>query len=277
VGWTPDIEAFLPDKSERRAFLNQAALMVYEKKELRQALSTDTGKISFLRSLQKAAADRLSLNPQDGEACIIAYGDTIRYQREKNGLCVLANRTGAVEYIGADTVYEKDTLTLKRTAHGDDFELTPSQGERGRAKGYIAFVMLKSGRSFVKWMTRAQVEAHAKKYSKAYSQAGGAWQTSFDGMGEKTVINAILYDLHIAKVIPQPLAEEEEAIDVTPDAPAQKGASAADVEKQLADAGQTIIKEAVAAVAPAPDVKASAAPAAEQGELGLPGSAPDIF
>ena len=42
------------------------------------------------------------------------------------------------------------------------------------------------------YWTREKVEAHAKRYSKAWSKADSPWHTNFDAMAMKTVLKTII-------------------------------------------------------------------------------------
>jgi recombination protein RecT len=41
-------------------------------------------------------------------------------------------------------------------------------------------------------MSKGEVMAHGKKYSKTYSFKGSVWQDNFDAMGKKTVLKQLL-------------------------------------------------------------------------------------
>jgi recombination protein RecT len=189
----PEFQFLYPGKpAQFNAWLQSAALCVIENKDLRAALTTDRGKQTFVRAMQRAVSTGLSLNPQDAEAALVVIQDEISYWPMKEGLIRAAYDTGKVELISADTVYEKDAFKLKKTAHGDDYDFEPALGDRGKPMGYFALLVLVSGRSIVEYQSLAQIEAWKLKYGKGLQKQGSAWNTNFNGMAEKTVIKAIL-------------------------------------------------------------------------------------
>lgn len=260
----PEFQFLYPGKPEAfRSWSRSAALAVIESPGLRAALTTDTGKRTLIRALQRAASTGLSLNPQEGKAALVAFADKITYMPMKNGLIELALNTGKVEVIEAETVYENDGLLIKKTAHGDEYEFSPARKNRGAVDGYYAAVLTTDGRSHVKYMDIDQVKGHAEKYGKGLDKADSAWRKSFDGMAQKTVLKSLLRALNIAPSVERALDEDDAAQipesgapgDVTP-----KGVDAEDVASQL-ESGAAVVEAVLGSGAPAPATAAKSAPA----------------
>jgi len=99
--------------------------------------------------------------------------------------------SGELMTVNAQEVRAKDTFEFE---DGLDPFLRHKRGpggpeERGPVVAYWAGAVLKSGgRQFVV-MTKPEVEAHAKKYSKALTS--GPWKTEFDEMAKKTCLRKL--------------------------------------------------------------------------------------
>jgi recombination protein RecT len=250
-----------------QAWKQDAALAIIENDDLRACITTEDGRISLVRALQRSATSGLSLNPQKGESALVPISGKVNFWPMKNGIIKTALETGALEFIEANTVYSDDKFTIKKTAHGDDYDFIPSLKDRGIPVAYFAVAVLKSGRSVVEYWDKQQIEGHKKKYGKGVSNPKSAWNTNFDGMAEKTVLKALLAGLHlppaVSALIEQDNAAEREAMrDVTEGD--QKGTGADDLARSLSEA----------AAEPPPETGEAEA---GQGEGGKPKGELDIF
>ena len=66
------------------------------------------------------------------------------------------------------------------------------KSKNDKAQGYFAYMELVNGFSKTLYMTKAEVEAHAKRYSASFNNSSSAWKTNFDEMAQKTVIRLLL-------------------------------------------------------------------------------------
>jgi phage RecT family recombinase len=286
-------------------WMKTAALCIVENPDLMACLATDAGRISLKHALRFAATTGLSLNPQEGKAALVPIQGKVNYWIEKNGIVDLVLDTGVVRHVYGDSVKENDRFKITKGIHGDDYEHIPALKGRGQITGFYSAILEKDGTGHVYYMTRQEVEAHRDKYGKGLDKKGSAWNTSFEGMGVKTVIKLNAARLRLAPEKMQVLAKAQdfdgETVPTSFEVPAEKGASAAEVEAKLkAQAEQKPTEQAPAASpGPAPATDSAHAPAAsaapagapaasvapgapgsapEQPELGLPGGAPkDIF
>lgn len=91
--------------------------------------------------------------------------------------------------IQAHTVYENDDfdyeLGLEPKLHH-----VPAKSDRGNPVYFYAVFHTKDGGYGFEVMSLEDVQAHAKKYSKSYSN--GPWQTNFEEMAKKTVLKRVL-------------------------------------------------------------------------------------
>jgi len=145
-----------------------------------------------------AATLNLSVVPTLGQAAIVPYKDKgvmkAQFQIMVRGIVQLAQRTGQYKNINAGEVYEDeykgyDLLT-------GDVNIVPmfngqrDHGERDKIVGYFAYIETVTGFKKVEYWSKAQVEAHAMRYSKSYQN--GPWRDNFDAMSKKTVLKSLI-------------------------------------------------------------------------------------
>jgi recombination protein RecT len=141
----------------------------------------------------KAATLKLPINKSLGFAYVIPYKTKSskqepQFQMGYKGLIQLAMRTGQYRYINADKVLEGE---LKRhDKMTGEIELGEPTGSK--VIGYFAMIETVNGFRKVIFWTRDQVEAHAKRFSKAYNSTHSPWKTDFDAMALKTLLKSLL-------------------------------------------------------------------------------------
>lgn len=145
----------------------------------------------------KAATLKLPITKALGFAYIIPYGNVPQFQLGFRGLVQLAQRSGQYRYINADAVYEGEKVIYDRITG-----MLKIEGEATSDKpiGYFAYFQLLNGFEKCVYWTREKVEAHAKRYSKAWSKSDSPWHTSFDAMALKTVLKSIISKYGIMSV-----------------------------------------------------------------------------
>jgi recombination protein RecT len=146
---------------------------------------------SIAACIVQAAILGLEPNTPLGEAYLIPFKGLCQLVPGYKGLLKLVRNSGELVMVNAQEVRQNDTfdfedgldpcLRHKRAPGGPK--------ERGPVVAYWAGAVLKSGgRQFVVLM-KEEVEAHAKKYSKAFNN--GPWQTEFDQMALKTCLRKL--------------------------------------------------------------------------------------
>ena len=233
-------------------FIRSAMMAIVASPDLQECLSSQDGKASMINALRMAAGTGLSLNPQEGKACMVAYGKnlgshqkpswikTATYQVMKNGLIELSLESDKVDFITAETVRENDVFNILKTPDGDKYEFSPHRKDRGDIDGFMAVLKLKDGRTITQYMTRAETEEHRDKYAKNLLDKDGklkdghAWVKSFEGMGQKTILKKLLKSTHISREVDHAVGSdyEPEIKDITP---APRGISADDLTHVLED------------------------------------------
>jgi recombination protein RecT len=141
----------------------------------------------------KAATLKLPLNRSLGFAWVIPYKVrgvmTPQFQIGYKGYIQLALRTGQYRYINAGVIFEgievnRDILTGMVAFSGN-----PTSE---KAQGYFAYLESLNGFKKTLYMTKAEVERHGQRYSKAYNYDSSPWKTDFDGMAMKTCLRMLL-------------------------------------------------------------------------------------
>ncbi len=150
---------------------------------------------SFLGAMMTAAQLGLEPNTPLGQAYLLPYKNHGRlecqFQLGYKGLIDLAYRSGQVTIIQAHEVRENDEFSysfgLEPTLHH-----VPARGDRGNVICYYAMFRTKDGGFGFEVMSREDVEAHARQYSKSYGNGYSPWSTNFDEMAKKTVLKKCL-------------------------------------------------------------------------------------
>ncbi len=167
---------------------------------------------SFLGAMMTAAQLGLEPNTPLGQAYLIPYWNGKRrclecqFQIGYKGMIDLAYRSGEVIITDAFTVYEGDEFSF---CYGLNPNLVhkPTLKDRGEPICFYGIFRTKSGGYGFKVMSVEDVRAHAKRYSKAYSN--GPWQTNFDEMAKKTVLKKTLKYAPMSSEFVRAVAQDE--------------------------------------------------------------------
>jgi len=154
-------------------------------------------KMSFLAAMMSAAQLGLEPNTPLGQAYILPFKNNkkgiteVQFQIGYKGLIDLAYRSGEVELVQAQCVYENDTFECE---YGIEPKLKhiPADKNRGELVKVYAMFRTKSGGYGFEVMSVDDIRQHASKYSKAYGSQYSPWKTSFEEMAKKTVLKRVL-------------------------------------------------------------------------------------
>lgn len=131
----------------------------------------------------KAASLKLTLNKNIGDAWVIAYKGVPQFQMGYKGWIQLATRTGQIKRLNLKVVYEG--MKVREDYLTGDIEISGAPTS-DKAIGYFAYGSTISGFEKTVYMSKDDVTAHAKKYSKSWGRQDSAWTTAFDAMAMKT-------------------------------------------------------------------------------------------
>lgn len=136
-----------------------------------------------------AATLNLPIVPTIGEAYVVPYEGSAQFQLGYKGLLQLAMRSGEFAAIIDEVVYEGQLI--KKNKFTGEYEFDEDRRIGDKIIGYMARFDLVNGFSKTIYMTKQEVEEHAKRFSKSYGQGSGPWKTDFDAMARKTVLKAL--------------------------------------------------------------------------------------
>ena len=182
------VKNMLGTEKAARVFLN-SALSLYGNDKMLSECNPNL----VMAECMKAAALNLPVNKSLGFAYIIAYKNKgvpePQFQLGYRGLIQLAQRSGQYKYINAGAVYEG--MQVKTEILSGMVEIS-GEAASDKVIGYFGYFELLNGFIKAVYWTKARVEAHAKKYSKAWKMDNSPWHTEFDEMAIKTVLKSIL-------------------------------------------------------------------------------------
>lgn len=172
------------------AQFTSALVNVYSNNKLLQQCDSR----SIVGAAMLAATMGLSITPSLGQAYVVPYQGRATFQIGTRGLIQLAHRTGKYERLHAGKVYAGELKGFNPLT-GE-----PVAGEKlsDEVVGYVAHMRLVNGFEKTLYMTNAELEAHAEKYSQSYAydkrsgKKSSPWTTNFDAMARKTVLKRLL-------------------------------------------------------------------------------------
>ena len=187
---SPEIKRALPSVITPERFTRIALSALNNTPALQQCTP-----MSFIAALLNAAQLGLEVNSPLGQAFLIPYKNKgayeCQFQMGYKGMIDLAYRSGEIQTIQAQVVYEKDYFEYE---YGLDAKLVhrPAADDRGEAKCFYGlFKTIKGGFGF-SVMSRAEMDLYAKTYSKAFDSNYSPWKTNYESMALKTVIKQAL-------------------------------------------------------------------------------------
>lgn len=229
----------------------------------------------------KATALDLPLDPNLGFAYVIPYADRragrteAQFQMGYKGYIQLAIRSGQFRTIHVTDIREGE-LREADLLTGEVSFCRIAGREELPTVGYAAYFELLSGFCKTLYMSRAEVEAHAAKYSQTYRQdkakgwTSSRWSQDFDPMARKTVLKLLLARFAPLSIEMQHALRDDQAIFDAPDA-APRYADNQPLEAEVEDlsASERLAAEALAqATGKASDTTPSDEAAADEAAQG---------
>lgn len=186
-------------KSVERALADKAPQFIASVTSL---VSTNPGfanvdKKSLLSACMTAASLDLPINQSLGFAYIIPYKDVAQFRIGWKGLVQLAQRSGQYRTINVTEVKKGEIESRDRLTGDITFAWIEDDAEREKEEtvGFVAYFELVNGFHKMLYMTKSELESHAKRYSQSYKanrQGMNPWRDDFDTMARKTVLKLLL-------------------------------------------------------------------------------------
>lgn len=186
----PEIKKALPSVMTPERFTRIALSALNNTPQLQQCTP-----LSFIAALLNSAQLGLEPNTPLGQAYLIPYKNKgvmeVQFQIGYKGLIDLAYRNGQMQTIQAQEVYENDFFEyefglepklIHRPAYSDRGELVYFYGLFRTVNGGYGFTV----------MSKADMDAFAKTYSKGLESDFSPWKGNYIEMAKKTVIKQAL-------------------------------------------------------------------------------------
>jgi recombination protein RecT len=175
-----------------------------------------TDPMTVVTSAMVAATLDLPIDKNLGYAWIVPYSGKAQFQLGYKGYIQLALRTGQYKGINVIEVREGELVKWNRLTEEIELDLEGAKSEK--IIGYCGYFKLTNGFEKTVYWSRAEIEAHKKKFSK--SDFG--WKKDFDAMAKKTVLRNMLSKWGILSIEMQTAVSKDEEVpeikDITEDA-----------------------------------------------------------
>lgn len=186
----PEIKRALPSVLTPERFTRMALSALNNTPKL-----SECSQMSFLAALMNAAQLGLEPNTPLGQAYLIPYQNKgkleCQFQIGYKGIIELVYRNPLVQTIQAQAVYENDEFEYELGLNSRLFH-RPALHDRGEVTLFYALFKLANGGYGFEVMSKEDMEAFAKRYSKAVASEYSPWKTNFEDMAKKTVIKQVL-------------------------------------------------------------------------------------
>lgn len=142
--------------------------------------------MSVVASAMVAATLDLPIDKNLGYAWVVPYGDKAQFQIGYKGYVQLALRTGQYKSINVVEIHEGELISWNPLTEALDVDFEKKESDA--IIGYAGYFELINGFKKTVYWTKAQIEAHKRKFSKS----GFGWQKDYDAMAKKTVLKNML-------------------------------------------------------------------------------------
>lgn len=163
---------------------------------------------SIINSAIASATLDLPIEKNLGYAYIVPYKDKAQFQMSYKGYIQLALRSGQYKYINSIEIKEGELENYNLLTGEFNFKFIEDINQRLEAKtiGYASYIEFTNGFRNTLYMTKEQIEEHAKKYSQSYGYdlskgySNSNWSKNFDSMALKTVLKLNLSKFGVLSV-----------------------------------------------------------------------------
>ncbi|MDR2628228.1 MAG: recombinase RecT [Dysgonamonadaceae bacterium] len=144
----------------------------------------------FVEAIKNVALTDLTLNPELKLAYLVPYKGKVKFQSSYMGKIEILTRAGVVRQIEANLVYESDTFKVcKGTSAEIVHEPNYFAANRGKMMGGYYVAILPNGEKKFDVMPEARINEIRSRSEAAKSGNGSPWDTDFEEMAKKTILN----------------------------------------------------------------------------------------
>jgi recombination protein RecT len=202
--------------------------------------------VTIMYAAINATALSLPLNKNLGFAYAIPYKNTKKGVSEAQflmgykGYIQLAIRSGQFKNINVTDIREGEIKANNLLTGEIEFEKKENRAELPIV-GYAAYFALNNGFAKTLYMTKDEMERHAKRYSQTYSsrldyvQKASKWATDFDAMGKKTVLKLLLAKYAPLSVEMQQAVMYDQSVMYNPNTPEYRDNEPKSAKEEAAD------------------------------------------
>ncbi|MEE1085789.1 MAG: recombinase RecT [Schaedlerella sp.] len=186
----PEIKKALPSVITPERFTRMALSALNTTPKLQEC-----SQMSFLGALMNAAQLGLEPNTPLGQAYLIPYRNKgkleCQFQVGYKGMLDMVYRNPEIQTVQAQCVYENDQFEYEL---GLEPKLIhkPALKDRGELLSVYALWKSKNGGFGFEVMSKADIDAHARKFSQSFGSSYSPWKTNYEEMAKKTVIKRCL-------------------------------------------------------------------------------------
>lgn len=186
----PEIKKALPEVITPERFTRMALSALNTTPKLRECTQ-----ISFLAAMMNAAQLGLEPNTPLGQAYLIPINSKgtmeCQFQIGYKGMIDLSYRNPQMQVISAQAVYENDEFKYELGLNPTLIHRPVLRG-RGEVILFYGLFKLTNGGYGFEVMSKEEMDAYAKAYSKAIDSSFSPWKSNYNGMAKKTVIKQVL-------------------------------------------------------------------------------------
>ena len=169
---------------------------------------------SILKAGAIAATLDLPIDPNLGFAYIVPYNNKgkneAQFQMGYKGFIQLAIRSGQYRKINITELYEGQFTSYDPITDVLEYDLNNKTSDN--ITHYIAYFQTINGFEKYNVMSKEDVIAHAKKFSKTFSSKYSSWTTNFESMAKKTVLKLLLSKFGILSIEMQTAQKVDQAV-----------------------------------------------------------------
>ena len=200
----------LPDHMSHQRMVNVCRSVVQKNSKLLQCTRN-----SFVRSVIEACEVGLLPTGNLGQGYLVPYYNKktrqfdAHFQAGYKGLRDLAYRSGMIEWINAEVVFENDHFVHQGGTEPKIIH-TPCDGDQGKPIGAFAIAKMKDGGCVGKYLTRSKIIDIRDQYAKHRGE-GSIWELHWEAMWCKTVFRKLFVWLPCSVELEKVLAIENRA------------------------------------------------------------------